>query len=363
VKVPLYLLLTSALLGSVAAAAMQMAPLHMPPNNLVTTCVLPGSTAPGPVARLRVLTLNAAHGRRDSFNQLLLGKSAFQANLDEIGRLLESSDADIVALQEVDGPSRWSGGFDHAATIAGQAGYAWRARASHASSWLFDYGTAVLSRLPIVHSQAHRFAPSPPTMRKGFVISQVAWRDPAHPARERLIDVVSVHMDFLSKRARASQVIELTDIMSNRSNPAIVLGDFNSDWSASDSPVRQLATRLGLQAYQPGAERQATHNGQRLDWILLSPQLEFHSYRVLPDVVSDHRAVVAEIGISDTPAALPFAAFGDKIAAAAKIAAATTGARANSTRRGDAVPWPESEPGPGCGELPLAATVGLSGGA
>jgi endonuclease/exonuclease/phosphatase family metal-dependent hydrolase len=210
-----------------------------------------------------------------------------------------------VALQEVDGPSRWSGGFDHAATIAGRARYGWRVRASHASSWLFDYGTAVLSRLPIVTAHAHRFAPTPPTLRKGFVISQVAWQDAANPAQERHIDVVSVHMDFLSRRARTSQVNELGDMLARRSNPSIVLGDFNSDWSVSDSPVRQLATRLGLQAYQPAAARMDTHNGQRLDWILLSPQLSFHSYRVLPEVVSDHRAVVAEIGLSDAAAAIP----------------------------------------------------------
>jgi endonuclease/exonuclease/phosphatase family metal-dependent hydrolase len=270
-----------------------------PRENLLTACVTPGATRPAPEARLRVLTLNVAHGRRDSLNQLLLGKSAFRTNLQAIGRLLERSDADVVALQELDGPSRWSGGFDHAETLAGEADYGWRVRASHARSWLFDYGTALLSRLPVVAAQAHRFAPTPPTLRKGFVLSQVAWRDPADPATERLVDVVSVHMDFLSRRARASQVGELAGLLDGRDNPAIVMGDFNSDWSVSDSPVRQLAERLGLQAYRPDAGHLATHDERRIDWILLSPQLSFHEYRVLPDVVSDHRAVIAEIGFRD----------------------------------------------------------------
>jgi endonuclease/exonuclease/phosphatase family metal-dependent hydrolase len=35
--------------------------------------------------------------------------------------------------------------------------------------------------------------------------------------------------------------------------------------------------------------------GRRLDWILVSPQLEFADHRILDDPISDHYAVVAEI--------------------------------------------------------------------
>jgi endonuclease/exonuclease/phosphatase family metal-dependent hydrolase len=35
--------------------------------------------------------------------------------------------------------------------------------------------------------------------------------------------------------------------------------------------------------------------GRRLDWILISPEFEFVEYRTLPDVISDHRAVVATL--------------------------------------------------------------------
>ena len=36
-------------------------------------------------------------------------------------------------------------------------------------------------------------------------------------------------------------------------------------------------------------------SGKRLDWILLSGELSFHSYRVMSDVLSDHHGVVAEV--------------------------------------------------------------------
>jgi endonuclease/exonuclease/phosphatase family metal-dependent hydrolase len=61
--------------------------------------------------------------------------------------------------------------------------------------------------------------------------------------------------------------------------------------------IRKLIRRSGLQAYRPEALDLGTYGSRRLDWILISADLEFNSYKVLPDVVSDHRGVVAEIGM------------------------------------------------------------------
>ena len=97
---------------------------------------------------LRVATLNLAHGRKDSLNQLLVSRNGVEENLAETAELLSKVGADVVALQEADGPSRWSGGFDHVERLAHEAGYPWYFRSSHARTWLFDYGTALLSRLP-----------------------------------------------------------------------------------------------------------------------------------------------------------------------------------------------------------------------
>ena len=198
-------------------------------------------------------------------------------------------------MQELDSVSLWSGGFDHSDKIALDAGYDWKAHAEHASSWLFNFGTAVLSRLPILSTSSHRFAPSPPTLRKGFVVSQVAWPDADHPSNTSLIDVVSVHLDFLQDEIRAKQIAELAESMARSKNPMIILGDFNSEWNAPESSVQALAERLNLTVYKPDATHLETHHSQRIDWILLSPEMEFVNYSVLPDVLSDHQAVLAEI--------------------------------------------------------------------
>ena len=88
---------------------------------------------------LKVVSLNIAHGRKDGMNQLLLSGSTIRSNLGDIAMVLVQSGADIVALQEADAPSRWSGSFDHIALLAEKADYAAVASTPHASSWLFNY--------------------------------------------------------------------------------------------------------------------------------------------------------------------------------------------------------------------------------
>jgi endonuclease/exonuclease/phosphatase family metal-dependent hydrolase len=115
---------------------------------------------------------------------------------------------------------------------------------------------------------------------------------------ERLtVDVVSVHFDYLSRTVRERQLQELARILGARENPRIVLGDFNSGWSAPDSTVRRLAQLAGLQTFRPLAKDLNTYGDTRIDWILVSPAFRFDHYAVLPDVVSDHRAVIADISL------------------------------------------------------------------
>jgi endonuclease/exonuclease/phosphatase family metal-dependent hydrolase len=247
----------------------------------------------------KILTLNIAHGRGRALNQMFVKRKAFAYNLDAISRLLRHCDADIVALQEVDKASIWSGRFDHAEHIASRVGYKWKAHANHARSWLFNYGTAILSHHPIIDTYEKRFSPTPPTLRKGFLIGKIAWPTSVIPSQSRVIDIVSVHMDFMSKKAQMNQTEELIETLSGRENPMIILGDFNNEWRTTDSPLKTLCERLNLKAHEPDAKHLATHNNRRIDWILLSQEFNFRGHTVLPDVVSDHQAVIAEIEMAN----------------------------------------------------------------
>jgi endonuclease/exonuclease/phosphatase family metal-dependent hydrolase len=250
---------------------------------------------------LKVMSLNIAHGRKDGMNQLLLSGTTIRNNLDDIALVLVQSGADIVALQEADVPSRWSGNFDHIALLAEKADYAAVASTPHASSWLFNYGTAILSHAAFTETLNYTFEPSPPTMNKGFTLAQIVWQPQGEEQPPVLLDIVSVHLDFSRKQVRESQIREITQALAGRDNPTIILGDFNSDWLADELVVRALADDNKLKGYRPSADDLGTYpsGDKRLDWILISETLEFISYEVLPDVLSDHKAVVAEIGFSD----------------------------------------------------------------
>lgn len=284
---------------ALSAGAMTSDPADSPQNRISThgenLIATDGGVLTGD---LKILTLNVAHGRKEGLNQLLQSERTIRQNLRDIAAVLKQTGADVVALQEADGPSRWSGNFDHVAFIAEQAGYPWFYRAAHAESWLFTYGTAILSRFPMAETIEHTFKPSPPTFNKGFLLGRVMWKPDPKADRIISIDIVSVHLDFSRKSVRQQQIMEITGILSKRSNPIIILGDFNSEWFSDGSVVKQLADTAHMKVYQPDAKHLQTYRkrGTRLDWILISNELDFVNYEVLPDVISDHQAVIATIG-------------------------------------------------------------------
>ena len=117
---------------------------------------------------LDVLTLNVAHGRGTSLNQLLVSTTQQRDNLKEVASTLLKSGAQVIALQEADAPSLWSGGFDHVAYLAELTDYRSFVHGYHADSWLFTYGAALLSRFALSETRSYRFQRSWPTTTKGY---------------------------------------------------------------------------------------------------------------------------------------------------------------------------------------------------
>ncbi len=247
-----------------------------------------------PDSVLRVATLNLAHGRKDSFNQLFVLEDTFKENLSDIANVLSDYRPHVVALQEADAKSRWSGGFDHVEYLASAAGYPWRIHESNAENWLFSFGTALLSALPLTKTIKRTFEPSPPTLDKGFVLAQIDWfSDDKNKSRK--IDILSVHLDFSRQSVRAQQINEMLEILSVRKNPTIIMGDFNSEWLAEISVIKELATESHFISYRPESPDFNTYKNKRLDWILITNDLEFVNYQVLPETLSDHAMVIADI--------------------------------------------------------------------
>lgn len=244
---------------------------------------------------LKVMTLNVAHGRKNGRHQLFRKRDTIKANLNDISAVLRQKSPDLVALQEADGPSVWSGNFDHVKYIARNADYAYSVRGDHVKGKTNSYGTALISHLFLNASLSIQFAPSPPTFSKGVVISTI--QVPGDPDIE--VDVASVHLDFSRKSVRRKQVQEIIGALCHRKRPLIMMGDFNCEWAANEPTLRILADELNLQAYRPEAFDMKTYpkSKKRLDWILISPEFEFITYDVVQDTISDHCGVIADLKI------------------------------------------------------------------
>jgi len=273
----------------------------------ITACDLPVNQSVITSPHLSVLTLNLAHGRKSALNQMLQKTSTTRRNLEEIADFLSNSGADLIALQEADSPSRWSGRFNHVEFVSEKSPYPCRLHAHHATKYMYDFGTALLSRVPYTNSILHTFAPSPPTTNKGFVMGEVRWNPGGELPEPITVSVISVHLDFSRKKVREAQIEEMRTMLAGIKPPVIILGDFNTDWTSEDSSLKTIVAKGDLKVYEPESTQLGTYKEgkHRLDWILISEELEFVSYKVPQVVLSDHQPVQASVRLLEkSPQAL-----------------------------------------------------------
>ena len=248
--------------------------------------------------RIKVLSLNVAHGRSNVVHQLLQSGNTARKNMDAIAALLDRENADVVALQEVDGPSVWSGRFDQVDYLAKKGGYPHTVRGTHLKAPGLDYGTALIAQMPMDEAESVGFARAVTVTQKGFVVSRMHW-----PGAINLeLDLVSVHLDPIRPRIRSKQIAQLVAVLKTRNRPVIVMGDFNSDWYDDNSAVRQLGEALNLEPHGVECSDCYTHVRTRrfVDWILVSREFEFEQFDILNDAISDHNAISATLSRKDT---------------------------------------------------------------
>ncbi len=241
----------------------------------------------------RVMTLNIAHARAKMRHQLLVRDEATRMHLTQVSNVIRREKPHLVALQEIDTDSFWNGRFDHCEYISEQARLPYSNSGLHQQGRRLNYGTALISRLPLLDSQSIQFSRPFGRPRKGFVLSTINW-----PTDESIkVDVVSLHLDFLNYRKRRKEALQLIELLQARARPLILMGDFNTHYEHRASLIPSLSHALKLHAWRPLETGYHTfpRSQRRLDWILASEDMGFSSYRVLEDPLSDHHAVIADI--------------------------------------------------------------------
>ena len=250
-------------------------------------------------ATLRVATLNLAHARGLTLNplgQIGLPRRTFEENLAAVAETLQGEAPDVVALQEADAASDWSGGFDHVGFLSHAAGYPHHHHGLHTdldrAGLELRYGTALLARRELANARSVAFDREPMDSTKGYVVAEIEFAG-------RTVVIVSVHLHSKFAAARQRQARALVEQLRRYDAALIVMGDFNTTWERTDGALRLIARELDLLPYEPENDQRNTFPSlgprRRIDWILISKRLRFRDCRRWPDKLSDHLGVSAEL--------------------------------------------------------------------
>lgn len=270
-------------------ALLYWSPLYERPEIEGRVDVPPRSTP----AALRVLSLNAAHGRGTAFHQALTRRNHIHKNLDAIAEVILATDADVVALQELDGPSSWSGSFDHLEYLAEATGFAHSYHGHHVELRRprLVYGTGVLSRYPIRLGESHAFGQNA-LDTKGFVYTHI-------DAPGVDLALVSVHLDFKRDSERRAQLALMSERLEGElahpDRALVVAGDFNTVYDGRRGTLRRFADRhvLGWEGRLPTFPSRRPR--RPLDYVLSADDLEVSFRRAIDVQVSDHLPVLVEV--------------------------------------------------------------------
>jgi endonuclease/exonuclease/phosphatase family metal-dependent hydrolase len=273
-----------ALVGCNAGApepAPRVAPSPAPVVVAPEVPVAAAAPAPSPSPRfepdLRVATYNILAGRQ---------------GLDEVIAAVQSLDADIIGLQEVDRGTRRSGGVDQPQRIADALGMD-VAFAHHREYDGGRIGVALLSRYAI--TKARRIAL--PTGGLASLDAEIALASDVmrvivvhlHPTDPRDPPAKRAKMDAARMR-EASTVLEVARATSD---PLVVLGDFNARPTGPEYAA--FATVLRDACPDDTATWPATFPLVRIDYVWTSSALKSVGCPHIATSASDHRPVIADL--------------------------------------------------------------------
>ncbi|HWJ82088.1 MAG TPA: endonuclease/exonuclease/phosphatase family protein [Nocardioides sp.] len=205
--------------------------------------------------------------------------------------IIRGSGADVVLLQEVDKNRSTSGHVDQAGWLASNLGGWDNVFGTNVDYGGGLYGTAIISRYPIVSSENTHLPNGPGGQQRGLL--------------HAVIDVDGVEMSLYDTHLqnkidylKVAQARAIAPIIAADPRPKVLGGDFNS--SVGDTPLRTIIGGAGMHdtwgtvGVGSGLTHPSAHPRGRIDLQLYGGDgLTATTSDVLPATNSDHRAVRA----------------------------------------------------------------------
>lgn len=202
--------------------------------------------------------------------------------------VIAASGADIVLLQEVDYLRHMSGRVDQPAYLGDALGMYHTFGANVFYGGSSQYGTAILSKYPIVSSENTHLPNRPGMQQRGLLHAVIE-------VEGKKMSVYSTHLQNLSEPMRMEQIRAIVGLVADDPLPSVIGGDFNAH---PGSPVMGIARTAFDDTWTAvGSGSGYTHPSVRLrgriDYLMHSNGLEPLDADVIPATRSDHRPVRA----------------------------------------------------------------------
>ena len=232
--------------------------------------------------QLKVLSYNIHHANPPMHKDSI--------DLSAIIQVIKDSDADLVALQEIDSDTERSGSGNQAQKIGDALGM----QVFFGKSIDFQngaYGVAILSRFPIIASKVYKLPSKPKTHGEPRVLAMSLIQLPD----AQTIWFASTHLDSQKEDTnRILQIAELLNITANLNQPVLLAGDFNA---VANSPVITSLDSVFTRTCSSCPPTIPVQNPSKaIDFIAFKPKSFFklNNHRVIDEhYASDHLPVFA----------------------------------------------------------------------
>jgi len=233
---------------------------------------------------VRILTFNILHGATTNGD----------FDLDKIAAVINKTDPDLVALQEVDFKTKRAKGYDLATELA------WRTKMAplFGIAMPFDggaYGEGVLAKMPILSSETVALPNSPGNEPRAAlsVLVQLQWGD--------TIQFIGTHLEHQQNSSdRIGQVKKIVTKFADCPYPTILAGDLND---VPDSEAISILKKDWAESF--GNSPQPTYSSdnpeRKIDYIFYRPVQRWTviENKVICDTIaSDHCAVFSVLHLN-----------------------------------------------------------------